>query len=48
MGEGGAQRDGGRSGTNHFIEKVRNSERSPFADCLVSKLPIHFCIHFAF
>ena len=38
---------GGHRGTNRFIEKVGNSERSPFADCLVSKQPEHFCIHFA-
>ena len=38
----------GHSGTNRFIKNVGNSERSQFADCLVSKQPLHFCIHFAF
>ena len=48
VGEGGAQWDAGQSGTNSFIEKVGNSERSPFADRLVAKQPLHFCFHFAF
>ena len=30
----------GHSGTNRFIEKVGNSERSPFAGRLISKQPL--------
>ena len=38
----------GHSRTKRFIEKVGNSERSPFGDRLVAKQPLHFCIYFAF
>ena len=38
----------GYSRTNRFIEKVGNSERSSFADRLVSKQGLHFSIHFVF
>ena len=38
----------GHSGTNRFTEKAGNSEKLPFADHLVSKQPLHFCIRFAF
>ena len=48
MREGGGQWNGGHSGINHFTKKLGNSEMSLFADCLVSKMPLHFCTQFGF
>ena len=48
FGQGEAQWNAGHRRTNRFIEKVANSERSPCADRLVSKQPLHFCVRFVF